>query len=399
MNTAITALNTTAKSAQTANKASNAESANTDGASFGTMLNQSVAAQSKDAEKTAAASAKTDDDTKSQNKDDASTDTETAAQDASAALLQALAALGLAPATTAAASTRTARAATTDTQATSDDGATGATDGVARAADTSGTDGTIELGTNLKNTLKNNSPAALARTTADTTDAANTDAAKADVAARSDAGKDALTARLTEALRSAAEGERKSASSADTNTTPRFSEVLGGLSAAGAATSTASTASTNATTQQTIHSQFGSASWANEVTEQVRSFTLQKIEVAELKLNPQDLGPIRVEIALDQGNAAIHFSAARDDVRDALAQNIDNLRDSLANAGVSLQNASTGNFGDGQAFSYMQRQAASGGNRSSARGDADAANDTTAVAATTTSTIRRASADGVDLFA
>jgi flagellar hook-length control protein FliK len=403
MTTAITALTTSAQTTKNPNAKASAEPNNADQTSFGTLLHQSVAVQNKTADKSngkpAATDTKTEDAAKSADpdKDETNTKTDTTTQDASAALLQALAALGLAPANAAIAGARAARSASTD--ATNTDGATDDVDGATRTTGTRADNAAIELGANAKAALKNNPSAMLARTTSDASDAASAGAANADVAARTDASKADLTARLSEALRAAAEGEGKSTvSSTDTNATPRFADVVSGLSVVGAATNSATSTSTTAT-QQTIHSKFGSAAWANEVTEQVRSFTLQKIEVAELKLNPQDLGPIRVEIALDQGNAAIHFSAARDDVRDALAQNIGNLRDSLANAGVSLQNASTGNFGDGQAFGYMQRQASNGGNRSGGRGDAATTNDTPTVAAATTHATRRSSADGVDLFA
>lgn len=405
MTTAITALTAPAQTTKSANSSASAESNNADQASFGALLHQSVSAQNKTADKAAdaapeksadkpaATDAKADGTAKSagENKDAADTNSESAPQDATTALLQALAALGLAQTNPAARATRTA---TAETPSTDTERAAREIDGI--APDARAGDATIELGANAKNALKGNALAALTRPGASATDAGAT-AIKADAASRGDAGKADLTARLTQALRAAAEGETKPAASADANATPRFADVVGGLGAANVVANSANSVSASTPAQQTIHSQFGSTAWANEVTEQVRSFTLQKIEVAELKLNPQDLGPIRVEIALDKGNAAIHFSAARDDVRDALAQNIGNLRDSLANAGVSLQNASTGNFGDGQAFGYMQRQAANGGSRSGGRGDA--ANDTPAVAATTTSAARRATADGVDLFA
>ena len=412
MTTAITALTAPAQTAKNSNANASTESNNADQTSFGALLHQSVSAQNKTADKPAAPSsdksttnsattdAKTDASAKpaDQDEDAANAAGTPAQQDATTALLQALAALGLAQ--TNAAAARPVRTASADKASTGTDGTAGEIDGVVRGASTRASDATTELGANAKNALKNNAAAALARPVAGSADATGANAGKADAAAHGDTEKADLTARLTQALRAATEGETKpAAASTDNNTPTRFADVLGGLNAVNATANSASTANTAPTAQQTIQSPFGSAAWANEVTEQVRSFTLQKIEVAELKLNPQDLGPIRVEIALDKGNAAIHFSAARDDVRDALAQNIGNLRDSLANAGVSLQNASTGNFGDGQAFGYMQRQAANGGGRSGARGDAGGTNDVAGVTAAAASPARRTTADGVDLFA
>lgn len=179
---------------------------------------------------------------------------------------------------------------------------------------------------------------------------------------------------------------------------PQGTDNAAALNPLVAASNAATNASTpSAVTPHAVDSRFGSNAWANEVTHKVRHFVLEKIEIAELQLNPPDLGPIRVEIALDQGHAAIHFCAARDDVRDALAQNVGNLRDSLSQAGVALQSATTGSFGEGAAFAFMQRQQArNGGNR--ARSGVVHADGAQAMPGAVPRA-RVASAGGVDLFA
>lgn len=403
MNTAITALTTPAAASKGNTNAANAEANDrADTAGFGAVLKQTVNAQRGGNESKTPANTSDKSQASAGDKSAAKTDDgseakadDTAAQaDPSAALVQALAALGLTPGSNAVSSTPATRATPADATA---DAATGVDAASVAGKAARATNAATDLGAGTKAGGK-----AAAGADALATDKTQA-AAGSGLQARADTHADALGARVAQALRATTESDTKRIGTGDTANAPRFTDVLNGLasSAALAATSTANTAAANTQTaaQQTIASPFGSAAWANEVTEQVRSFALQKIEVAELKLNPQELGPIRVEIALDKGNAAIHFSAARDDVRDALAQNIGNLRDALANAGVSLQNASTGNFGEGQAFAFMQRQSQGDGTRATAGGDGGSDGAAVATSPVAASRTRSASADGVDLFA
>jgi flagellar hook-length control protein FliK len=100
-----------------------------------------------------------------------------------------------------------------------------------------------------------------------------------------------------------------------------------------------------------------SHAWGEQLVQQIKQFSLEKIGFAEIQLTPQELGPIRVEIALDKNEASIHFSAQHQETRDALSQHMNRLKESLAEVGVLLQNASTGSYSEGQAFSFFQQQA------------------------------------------
>lgn len=178
------------------------------------------------------------------------------------------------------------------------------------------------------------------------------------------------------------------------NANPVFSALSG--------TANSAASGVTPTTSATLTTPLQSQAWGNQLVQQVKQFVLEGIGVAEIRLNPQELGPIRVEIALDNKQAAIHFSAQHTDTRDALNQNFARLREVLADAGLNLQNASTGSFSDSQAFSFMQQQrernASSNNPRSSNLTSATPDMMPSTVGATTqTTSTRRPS--GVDLFA
>jgi flagellar hook-length control protein FliK len=141
--------------------------------------------------------------------------------------------------------------------------------------------------------------------------------------------------------------------------------------------------------------------WGEQLVQQVRQFTLQKIGVAEIQITPQELGPIRVEIALDKNEAAIHFSAQHQETRDILSQQINRLKEALSEAGVQLQSATTGSYSDGQAFSFLQQQARERDTGSRPKNDASRTQhaEITAMAPSGSGVISKTVRAGIDLFA
>ena len=178
------------------------------------------------------------------------------------------------------------------------------------------------------------------------------------------------------------------------NATPAFHALSG--------TANATASGVTPMVSTTLTTPVQSATWGNELVQQIKQFVLEGIGVAELHLNPQELGPIRVEIALDNKQAAIHFSAQNADTRDALNQNFARLRDSLADAGLNLQNASTGSFADSQAFNFMQQQRERGTPGSNYRGS-NLSNSPEDIASNVIGALNPSSTtrsrSGVDLFA
>lgn len=68
----------------------------------------------------------------------------------------------------------------------------------------------------------------------------------------------------------------------------------------------------------------------------------QKIGHAHIKITPNDLGPIEVQLKLDGDRIHASFSAAHADVRQALEQSLPRLRDMLGEHGFQLAHADVG---------------------------------------------------------
>ncbi|WP_034412183.1 flagellar hook-length control protein FliK [Derxia gummosa] len=147
----------------------------------------------------------------------------------------------------------------------------------------------------------------------------------------------------------------------------------------------------------------GSDAWGEQLAGQVTRWTLDGIDVAELTLNPKDLGPIQVEIALTDGKAAVHFAAEQAETRAAIDAQMFRLGDSLADAGITLQSGTSGFESQGQAFGFMREQARDGGGarggnaRDGGFGNGNGAESEPAAAITAPVAGQRRS--GLDLFA
>lgn len=84
------------------------------------------------------------------------------------------------------------------------------------------------------------------------------------------------------------------------------------------------------------------ASFAGELAAQVDVMVQGDLQSAELRLNPVDLGPIRIELRLDGNTADVSFTAAHDQTREGISQSLEHLRDMLASQGLQLGQANVG---------------------------------------------------------
>jgi flagellar hook-length control protein FliK len=66
------------------------------------------------------------------------------------------------------------------------------------------------------------------------------------------------------------------------------------------------------------------------------------VQVAELRIDPPELGPVEVRLQLNGDEAVVQFVSAHADVRSALEGAIARLRESLAQSGIQLGEASVG---------------------------------------------------------
>jgi flagellar hook-length control protein FliK len=100
----------------------------------------------------------------------------------------------------------------------------------------------------------------------------------------------------------------------------------------------------------------GQPGWNEELGDRVLWMAGHKLQNAELRLNPAELGPVRVQISMDDGNATVTFSAQHPLTRDAIEQALPRLREMLADQGLSLQNASVTEHGAKHEQSQAGRQ-------------------------------------------
>lgn len=120
----------------------------------------------------------------------------------------------------------------------------------------------------------------------------------------------------------------------------------------------------------------GGTHWGTELGQQVVMMSTnarQGMQTAELRLDPPDLGPLRVSLNLADGVASASFVSAHASVRQAIETAIPQLQQALAQAGISLGQTSVGEQAAQQEFA--QQQGGNGSQRQNGGGSvvADAA--------------------------
>jgi flagellar hook-length control protein FliK len=76
--------------------------------------------------------------------------------------------------------------------------------------------------------------------------------------------------------------------------------------------------------------------FAAALSQQVVWMADKDAQVAELRINPPELGPVEVRLHISGDDAVVQFASAHAEVRSAIEAAIDRLRESLAQAGVQL---------------------------------------------------------------
>jgi len=106
--------------------------------------------------------------------------------------------------------------------------------------------------------------------------------------------------------------------------------------------------------------------FAQALSRQVVWMVDKDAQVAELRINPPELGPVEVRLTLTQDSASAEFVSPHAEVRAALEGAIARLRESLAEAGIQLGEASV------SAESFSSRSDAHAQNRNAHAGNRDA---------------------------
>jgi flagellar hook-length control protein FliK len=89
----------------------------------------------------------------------------------------------------------------------------------------------------------------------------------------------------------------------------------------------------------------GSAGWGDALGERVVFIAGHKVQNAEIRLHPADLGPLRVQVSVDDGTATVHFHAHHPLTRDAIEQALPRLREMLVEQGLTPGHTSVSDHG------------------------------------------------------
>jgi hypothetical protein len=84
---------------------------------------------------------------------------------------------------------------------------------------------------------------------------------------------------------------------------------------------------------------FGDPHFESSFANQISFLTNQGITHAKIHLNPQEMGPVSVDIHSVGDKIEVNFQAAREQTRQAIEASIDTLRGLMRDEGMSLQNA------------------------------------------------------------
>ena len=88
-----------------------------------------------------------------------------------------------------------------------------------------------------------------------------------------------------------------------------------------------------------VHTPVGSGAWADEIGARVVMMTESGNHTASLKLSPEHLGPLEINITVRDEKASVWFGAAHADTRAAIETALPRLREMFESQGLSLADA------------------------------------------------------------
>ncbi len=140
---------------------------------------------------------------------------------------------------------------------------------------------------------------------------------------------------------------------------------------------------------------FGRPEWTNAMNERVTWLVGQRMQSADIQINPPQLGPVEVRITIQNDQANLFFTSQSSAVREAIQAALPRLNEMLAQGGLSLGQTSVG----AESFAGQQQASRDGNGRHPGAGPARGllANDTAGASVQPLVTMLQGRA-GIDMF-
>ena len=137
------------------------------------------------------------------------------------------------------------------------------------------------------------------------------------------------------------------------------SQSTSGITALGNLTATAPVVptATAATHSLTMDAPVGSSGFAKELGQQITWLSGQDVKQAQIRLHPQDLGPLDVKVSVEHGRVDVNFMTQHPDTTAAVQQSLGQLHQMLGGQGLSLGHATVGQHAQ-QQFGGQENQQA-----------------------------------------
>lgn len=133
------------------------------------------------------------------------------------------------------------------------------------------------------------------------------------------------------------------------------------LPAAPRAESSAASAPAPAPVSLPVEVKVGAPGWDNVFSQRVAWAATNQHQVAELRLNPPNLGPVEVRITITNDQATASFVSSHASVRESIEAALPKLREMLGESGLTLGNVNVSS----QSFQQQQQQQAGQGENKS----------------------------------
>ncbi|HAU5562413.1 TPA: flagellar hook-length control protein FliK [Serratia fonticola] len=177
--------------------------------------------------------------------------------------------------------------------------------------------------------------------------------------------------------------------------------VLTSAPVSSSSTLTNSTATTSTTpSTPMLNAQLGSNEWQQALSQQIVMFSRNGQQNAELRLHPEDLGAIQINLTLDKDQAQLSMVSSHSQVRAALEAALPQLRSALAESGINLGQSNVSSDAFAQSQNYQgQQEGRRDGQHGSFTLSQDSENEITPIAVPAALQARVTGNGAVDIFA